>query len=168
MVDRLANLTGTSVGNGTEKVLEDAMKLAKEIKGLASQNVWGVIKVRNEYLFGTDHFADAETCRRTYTKIAWRLYILMRPEFIQCWRTEGQSYDRCCDLSMMNQRSNLLVDHSGARTSSKGLENLNSARNVDGQDVVKEERSIELYLERSPGDKPALIHCGIYIQPRIT
>jgi hypothetical protein len=47
MVDRLANLTGTSVGNGTEKVLEEAMKLAKEVKGLASQNVWGVIKVRS-------------------------------------------------------------------------------------------------------------------------
>jgi enoyl-CoA hydratase/carnithine racemase len=47
MVDRLANLTGTSVGNRTEKVLEEAMKLAKEVKGLASQNVWGVIKVRN-------------------------------------------------------------------------------------------------------------------------
>jgi hypothetical protein len=45
MVDTLANLTGTSVGNGTEKVLEEAMKLAKEVKGLASQNVWGVIKV---------------------------------------------------------------------------------------------------------------------------
>jgi enoyl-CoA hydratase/carnithine racemase len=47
IVDRLTNLTGTSVGNGTEKVLEEAMKLAKEVKGLASQNVWGVIKVRN-------------------------------------------------------------------------------------------------------------------------
>jgi hypothetical protein len=47
MVDRLVNLTGTNVGNGTEKVLEEAMKLAKEVKGLASQNVWGVIKVRS-------------------------------------------------------------------------------------------------------------------------
>jgi enoyl-CoA hydratase/carnithine racemase len=46
MVDRLANLTGTNVGNGTEKVLEEAIKLAKEVKGLASQNVWGAIKVR--------------------------------------------------------------------------------------------------------------------------
>jgi hypothetical protein len=48
MVDRLANLSGTSVGNGTDKVLKEAIKLAKEVKGLASQNVWGVIKVRNE------------------------------------------------------------------------------------------------------------------------
>jgi enoyl-CoA hydratase/carnithine racemase len=47
VVDRLANLTGTGVGNGTEKVLEEAMALAKEVKGLTSQNVWGVIKVRN-------------------------------------------------------------------------------------------------------------------------
>jgi hypothetical protein len=64
----------------------------------------------------------------------------MRPEFIQCQvcrRTGGQSYERCCDLSMMNQRSNLPADHSSARTSSKGLENLNSARNEDGQDVVR-------------------------------
>jgi enoyl-CoA hydratase/carnithine racemase len=47
VVDRLANLTGTSVGNGAEKVLEEAMTLAKEVKGLASQNVWGIIKVCN-------------------------------------------------------------------------------------------------------------------------
>jgi enoyl-CoA hydratase/carnithine racemase len=47
VVDRLANLTGTGVGNGAEKVLEEAMTLAKEVKGLTSQNVWGVIKVRN-------------------------------------------------------------------------------------------------------------------------
>jgi hypothetical protein len=46
-VDRLANLTGTSVGNGTEKVLEEPMEFSKEVKGLASQNAWGVIKVRN-------------------------------------------------------------------------------------------------------------------------
>jgi hypothetical protein len=47
VVDRLANLTGTGVVNGTEKVLEEAMTLAKEVKGFVSQNVWGVIKVRN-------------------------------------------------------------------------------------------------------------------------
>jgi enoyl-CoA hydratase/carnithine racemase len=46
-VDRLTNLTGTSVGDGIEKVLEEPMKLAKEVEGPASQNVWGVIKVRN-------------------------------------------------------------------------------------------------------------------------
>ena len=46
MVDRLATLTGTNVGNGTEKVLEEALKLAKEVNGLASQGVWGAIKVR--------------------------------------------------------------------------------------------------------------------------
>jgi enoyl-CoA hydratase/carnithine racemase len=37
-VDRLVNLTGTSVGNGTEKVLEEVMTLAKEVQGLVSQN----------------------------------------------------------------------------------------------------------------------------------
>jgi hypothetical protein len=41
----------------------------------------------------------------------------MRPEFIQCRRTEGQSYDRCCAIN----------DHSSA-SASKGLENPNSAR----------------------------------------
>lgn len=46
MIDRLANLTGTNVGKGTEKVLEEAIKLANDVKGLASQNVWGAIKVR--------------------------------------------------------------------------------------------------------------------------
>jgi Delta3-Delta2-enoyl-CoA isomerase len=47
VVDRLADLTGTGMGNGTEKVIEEAMTLAKEVKELTSQNVWGVIKVRN-------------------------------------------------------------------------------------------------------------------------
>jgi enoyl-CoA hydratase/carnithine racemase len=50
VVDRLANLTGTGVGNGTEKVLEEAMTLAKEVKELTSQNVWGVIKFVISYL----------------------------------------------------------------------------------------------------------------------
>jgi hypothetical protein len=59
MVDRLANLTGTNVGNGTEKVLEEALNLAKEVKGLASQNVWGIIKVRKRYQLETDDSADA-------------------------------------------------------------------------------------------------------------
>jgi enoyl-CoA hydratase/carnithine racemase len=44
MVDRLANLTGASVGNGTEKVLEEAMKFAKEVKGFASQKCLGCNK----------------------------------------------------------------------------------------------------------------------------
>jgi hypothetical protein len=35
------------VGDGTEKVLEEAMKSAKEVKGLVSQNAWGIIKVRD-------------------------------------------------------------------------------------------------------------------------
>ncbi|KAG2147662.1 ClpP/crotonase-like domain-containing protein [Suillus clintonianus] len=43
IVDRLANLTGTSVENGTDKVLEEAMKLANEVKILASQGVWSAI-----------------------------------------------------------------------------------------------------------------------------
>jgi enoyl-CoA hydratase/carnithine racemase len=46
VVDRLANLTDTGMGNGAEKVLEEAMTLAKEVKELTSQNVWG-IEVRN-------------------------------------------------------------------------------------------------------------------------
>ncbi|KAG0708185.1 ClpP/crotonase-like domain-containing protein [Suillus ampliporus] len=48
IVDRLANSTGKSVGNGTEEVLEGAMKLANEVKMLASRGVWGAI---NTYLY---------------------------------------------------------------------------------------------------------------------
>ncbi|KAG1882222.1 ClpP/crotonase-like domain-containing protein [Suillus subluteus] len=43
IVDRLANLTGMSVESGTDKVLEEAMKLANEVKILASRGVWGAI-----------------------------------------------------------------------------------------------------------------------------
>ncbi|KAG1734131.1 ClpP/crotonase-like domain-containing protein [Suillus lakei] len=43
IVDRLANLTGTSVENGTDKVLEEATKLANEVKILASRGVWSAI-----------------------------------------------------------------------------------------------------------------------------
>ncbi|KAJ8582460.1 hypothetical protein M405DRAFT_885293, partial [Rhizopogon salebrosus TDB-379] len=53
VVDRLANLTGTGVGNGTKKVLEEAMALAKEVKELTSQNVWGVIKAIEPIVLAT-------------------------------------------------------------------------------------------------------------------
>ncbi|KAG1747110.1 ClpP/crotonase-like domain-containing protein [Suillus paluster] len=43
IVDRLATFTGTGVRNGTEKVLEEAMQMANEVKVLASQGVWGAI-----------------------------------------------------------------------------------------------------------------------------
>ncbi|KAG1821841.1 ClpP/crotonase-like domain-containing protein [Suillus subaureus] len=43
IVDRLANLTGTSVESGTDKVLAEAMKLANEVKILASRGVWSAI-----------------------------------------------------------------------------------------------------------------------------
>lgn len=43
IVDRLANLTGTSVESGTDKVLEEAMKLANEVKILASRGIWSAI-----------------------------------------------------------------------------------------------------------------------------
>lgn len=44
IVDRLANCSGTSVELGTEIVLKEATKLAKEISVLPKQGVWGTIK----------------------------------------------------------------------------------------------------------------------------
>lgn len=44
IVDRLANCSGTSVEFGTEIVLKEAMKLAKEASAVAKQGVWGAIK----------------------------------------------------------------------------------------------------------------------------
>jgi hypothetical protein len=38
-------LTGSRVESGTEKVLEEAMKLANEVKKLASRGVWSAINV---------------------------------------------------------------------------------------------------------------------------
>ena len=44
IVDRIANCSGTSIELGTEIVLREATKLAKEISALPKQGVWGAIK----------------------------------------------------------------------------------------------------------------------------
>ena len=44
IVDRLANCSGTSVELGTEVVLKEATKLAKEVSALPKEGVWGTIK----------------------------------------------------------------------------------------------------------------------------
>lgn len=44
IVDRLANCSGTSVELGTEIVLKEATRLAKEVSALPKQGVWGAIK----------------------------------------------------------------------------------------------------------------------------
>lgn len=44
IVDRLANCSGTGVELGTEIVLKEATKLAKEVSVLPKQGVWGTIK----------------------------------------------------------------------------------------------------------------------------
>lgn len=44
IVDRLASCSGTSLELGTEIVLKEAIKLAKEVSALPKQGVWGAIK----------------------------------------------------------------------------------------------------------------------------
>ncbi|KAI6099697.1 ClpP/crotonase-like domain-containing protein [Pisolithus sp. B1] len=44
LVDRLASCGGTGVELGTENVLQEAMRLAKEVSALPKQGVWGSIK----------------------------------------------------------------------------------------------------------------------------
>ncbi|KAI6133520.1 ClpP/crotonase-like domain-containing protein [Pisolithus thermaeus] len=44
LVDRLASCGGTGVELGTENVLREAMRLAKEVSALPKQGVWGSIK----------------------------------------------------------------------------------------------------------------------------
>lgn len=44
LVDRLASCGGPGAGLGTENVLQEAMKLAKEVSALPKRGVWGSIK----------------------------------------------------------------------------------------------------------------------------
>ncbi|KAF9223482.1 ClpP crotonase [Gyrodon lividus] len=44
IVDRLASCSGTGVDLGTDNVLKEAIKFAKEVSGLPKEGVWGAIK----------------------------------------------------------------------------------------------------------------------------